>query len=114
MSQQEISNTQRALIFQGGALGAYEAGVFKEICKKVKRNDEERRNKKQINLFNIVAGTSIGAINAAVIVGHFLKNNSWKVHQKNSLSFGKEYSNNQSTVATSTSIFETLDAKRLT
>jgi NTE family protein len=79
VSQQEICDIQRALIFQGGgALGAYEAGVFKEIYKKVIRNDEEKSNKKQNNLFNIVAGTSIGAINAAVLVGHFLKNNSWE------------------------------------
>lgn len=76
--KEEISDTQRALIFQGGgALGAYEAGVFKEIYKKVKRIDEDN-NKKHINLFDIVAGTSIGAINAVVLVGHFLKNNSWE------------------------------------
>ncbi|HMH09419.1 MAG TPA: patatin-like phospholipase family protein, partial [Candidatus Nitrosopolaris rasttigaisensis] len=79
MSQQDLCVTQRALIFQGGgALGAYEAGVFKEIYNKVKRNNEEISNKKQNNLFNIVAGTSIGAINAAVLVGHFLKNKSWE------------------------------------
>ena len=28
-------------------------------------------------LFDIVAGTSIGAINSTVLVGHYLKNNSW-------------------------------------
>jgi NTE family protein len=90
VSQQEIGDTQRALIFQGGgALGAYEAGVFKEIYKKVKRNDEERRNKKQINLFNIVAGTSIGAINAAVLVGHFLKNNNWEGSSEKLIEFWK-------------------------
>jgi NTE family protein len=79
VSQQDLCVTQRAIIFQGGGtLGAYEAGVFKEIYNKVKRNDEETSNKKQNNLFNIVAGTSIGAINAAVLVGHFLKNKSWE------------------------------------
>jgi hypothetical protein len=37
VSQQDLCVTQRSLIFQGGgALGAYEAGVFKEIYNKVK------------------------------------------------------------------------------
>jgi NTE family protein len=91
VSQEETFDTQRALIFQGGgALGAYEAGVFKEIYNKVKRNDEEISNKKQNNLFNIVAGTSIGAINAAVLVGHFLKNKSWEGSSEKLTSFGKD------------------------
>jgi NTE family protein len=90
VSQQDLCVTQRALIFQGGgALGAYEAGVFKEIYNKVKRNDEERSNKKQNNLFNIVAGTSIGAINAAVLVGHYLKNNSWEGSSEKLIEFWK-------------------------
>src|SRR5437867_8450664 len=69
---------QRALIFQGGgALGAYEAGVFKEIYRKVQNQEEEVGS--NVNLFDIIAGTSIGAINATVLVGHFLKNNkSWE------------------------------------
>ena len=77
---------QRAIIFQGGgALGAYETGVFKEIFKKVKRDDEKKAyssnyNKNNNNnnnnaLFDIIAGTSIGAINATLLVGYFLKNN---------------------------------------
>ena len=81
---------QRAIIFQGGgALGAYETGVFKEIFKKVKLDDEKKAyssnyNKNNNNnnnnaLFDIIAGTSIGAINATLLVGYFLKNNrSWE------------------------------------
>jgi len=52
-------NTQRAIIFQGGGgLGAYEAGVIKAIYDKL--SSENDKNKP---LFDIVAGTSIGAIN---------------------------------------------------
>jgi NTE family protein len=72
---------QRAIIFQGGgALGAYETGVFKEIFKKVKRDDEKRSYRSKYNtVFDVIAGTSIGAINATLLVGYFLKNNrSWE------------------------------------
>jgi NTE family protein len=63
---------QNAVVFQGGgALGAYEAGTYQQIYRKVAR---ERKDDK---LFDIIAGTSIGAINSTVIVGHYLKNNSW-------------------------------------
>jgi predicted acylesterase/phospholipase RssA len=68
-------NCQRALVFQGGgALGAYEAGTYKQIYRKA--SQEENTNDRR--LFDIIAGTSIGAINSTVLVGHYLKNkNSW-------------------------------------
>jgi NTE family protein len=67
------NNIQRAIVFQGGgALGAYEAGTYQHIYKKAKK--ESHGN----SLFDIVAGTSIGAINSSVLVGHYLKNNSWE------------------------------------
>jgi predicted acylesterase/phospholipase RssA len=60
-----VKMVQRALVLQGGgALGAYEAGVFKALCE-----DLSKRNENNRMLFDIVAGTSIGAVNAAVIVG---------------------------------------------
>lgn len=49
-----------------GALGAYEAGTYQQIYKKVSQESTDER------LFDIVAGTSIGAINSAVLVGHYL------------------------------------------
>ncbi|MGA7367518.1 MAG: patatin-like phospholipase family protein [Nitrososphaeraceae archaeon] len=50
-------NIENVLVFQGGgSLGAYECGVYKTL---------ERHGIK----FNVVAGTSIGAVNAAIIVG---------------------------------------------
>jgi NTE family protein len=61
---------QRALVLQGGgALGAYEAGVFKVLCEHLTKQDEEKGEKDR-PLFDIIAGTSIGAINAAILVSH--------------------------------------------
>jgi NTE family protein len=73
MSEDKV-NCQRVLVFQGGgALGAYEAGTYQQIYRKVSQeNTDDGR------LFDIIAGTSIGAINSTVLVGHYLKNkNSW-------------------------------------
>lgn len=74
MLSEDKNGCQRALIFQGGgALGAYEAGTYQQIYRIVSRenNDSSR-------LFDIIAGISIGAINSAVLIGHYLKNkNSW-------------------------------------
>jgi NTE family protein len=76
------NNCQRALVFQGGgALGAYEAGTYQQIYKKVSQENTDGR------LFDIIAGTSIGAINSTVLVGHYLKNNSWKGSAENLLEF---------------------------
>jgi NTE family protein len=54
---EEINNLEKVLILQGGgSLGAFGCGVFKAI------------EKRGLNL-DIVAGTSIGGINAAIIAG---------------------------------------------
>jgi NTE family protein len=59
-------NKQRALVLQGGgALGAYEAGVLYVLCKRLHRNKLNDYGP----LFDIVAGISIGAMNAAILVG---------------------------------------------
>jgi NTE family protein len=67
-----IKRVQRAMIFQGGvALGAYEAGVYKAVVEKLIKEDEDRERKGLLEkrpLFDIVAGTSIGAMNAAIVV----------------------------------------------
>jgi NTE family protein len=53
----ESRPTENVLVLQGGgSLGAFACGVFKALVKKKIRID-------------IIAGTSIGAINAAIIVG---------------------------------------------
>jgi NTE family protein len=60
---------QRVLIFQGGAaLGAYEAGAYQALYNHIRKQLEE--DHRDENIFDIVAGTSIGAINAAIIVSH--------------------------------------------
>lgn len=59
---------QRVLVFQGGgSLGAYEAGVYHVLYHWIKRDlypDE--------NVFDIIAGTSIGAVNASIIINEVL------------------------------------------
>jgi NTE family protein len=60
----------RALVLQGGgALGAYEAGAVKALCEKLMEEDKEKGIADR-PLFDIVAGTSIGAANAAILVNH--------------------------------------------
>src|SRR5581483_182949 len=63
---------QRALVLQGGgALGAYEAGVFKALYDKLFTPGEP--------LFDIVAGASIGAVNSCILVNQVVQNhNSWE------------------------------------
>src|SRR5215210_369941 len=64
-----VKIVQRALVLQGGgALGAYEAGVFKALSEDLATKNENNNRM----LFDIVAGTSIGAVNAAIIVGTVL------------------------------------------
>jgi NTE family protein len=60
--------THRALILQGGgALGAYEAGAVQKLIEKLPELPGNRP------IFDIVAGTSSGAINAALLVNHVSK-----------------------------------------
>ena len=63
-------NTQRAVIFQGGgAIGAYAAGVYAVLYHWMKKDIVKTEN-----VFDIVAGTSAGAINACIIVSHVIHN----------------------------------------
>ena len=61
----KFQDNQRALVLQGGgSLGAYEAGVYQALYERITKTDIEKGEKGKPFL-NIVAGTSIGAINAA-------------------------------------------------
>jgi len=72
-----IPKVQRALVLQGGgALGAYQAGVFKCLCEKILKFQKDK-NEKDVPLFDIIAGTSIGAINGAILVSYFTENKTW-------------------------------------
>ena len=69
---------QRVLVLQGGgSLGAYEAGAYKAIYEMITKSDNERGFKGKPFL-DIVAGTSIGAINSAVLVSYVVENNTWE------------------------------------
>lgn len=74
-----IKRVQRAMIFQGGAsLGAYEAGVFQALVNKLTHEENAKKGEKR-PLFDIVAGTSIGAMIAAIIVSRVTKEEkSWE------------------------------------
>ncbi len=69
-----IPSIQRAVVFQGGgSLGAYEAGVFNTLSKKISHIDYNSKK----HLFDIIIGTSIGAVNGAILISSFLKTNNW-------------------------------------
>jgi predicted acylesterase/phospholipase RssA len=73
----DIPDRQRALVLQGGgALGAYEVGVLKVLCEKLERNLHKRKDGP---LFDIVAGSSMGAFNAAVLVSNVVnRHKTWE------------------------------------
>ena len=72
MSKNGKNRTQRALVLQGGgSLGAYEAGVFNVLYNWIE--NQKGASKEDDNIFDIVAGTSIGAINAAFLVSYVIK-----------------------------------------
>ena len=75
---EQVPDFQRVLVLQGGgSLGAYEAGAYKAMYEMVTKRDNERGFKGKPFL-DIVAGTSIGAINSAVLVSYVVENNTWE------------------------------------
>ena len=67
MAEKQNEKFHRALILQGGgALGAYEAGVLKEWCSRLV--SEDRKSGRTGPVFDIVAGASMGAVNASLLV----------------------------------------------
>jgi len=65
LNKNNMPNKQRALVLQGGgALGAYESGVLTVLCKELAHEYREGP------LFDIIAATSMGAMNAAVLVSN--------------------------------------------
>jgi predicted acylesterase/phospholipase RssA len=82
-SSAKRSNVHRALVFQGGgSLGAYEAGSYKAMSEELSvflgKQQEGEEKKKEPVLFHIVSGTSIGAINAAILVSYVKENRTWQ------------------------------------
>jgi predicted acylesterase/phospholipase RssA len=84
----DVPKIQRALVLQGGGtLGAYEAGVLEVLCKKLTEDDKESNNAEDRLLFDIVAGTSIGAMNGVILVSQFLQTHSWEKAAEKLLKF---------------------------
>ena len=82
-----IPEHQRALIFQGGgALGAYEVGFYEAVYEKF------IKEKKYKNPFDVIVGTSIGAINGALLVSYHQKHNTWKDSAEHLKEFWKHLS----------------------
>jgi NTE family protein len=89
---QDNQRNHKVLIFQGGgALGAYEAGIYEALYQSL--IDQSIKENRQ--LFDIIAGTSAGAMNATIIVNHVLlnkdKDNPWEGSVQNSMNFGRMY-----------------------
>ena len=73
-----VPEKQRAFVFAGGgSLGAYEAGAYKAIYEFLKRIDQARGVSGR-PVFDIIAGTSIGAMNAAVLVSYVVENGTYE------------------------------------
>ena len=91
------SSINRALIFQGGgSLGAYEAGAYKAISEELSAyfRTVGRGNEP---IFHIISGTSIGAINAALLVSYVKENKTWEGSGERLVEFW-EYVSTQSSV----------------
>ena len=86
MNTIDAPQEQRALVLQGGgALGAYEAGVYKALYDSFVKPSNQP--------FDIFAGVSIGAVNAAILVSHALQNNGrWDDSVDNLYSFWNDIS----------------------
>ena len=72
---------QRALVLQGGgALGAYEVGAIKGLYETLTKGQIKngQGGDSKAPLFDIIVGTSIGAMNAAVLIGNIQKGKSWE------------------------------------
>ena len=74
----EIPKEERAMILQGGgSLGAYEVGAYKAAYQFITYRNKQDGNVKR-PIFDIIAGTSIGAINSAIITSYVIENQTWE------------------------------------
>ena len=90
---------ERALVLQGGgSLGAYEAGAYQALSAYVAAKDE-KEGRGGTSTFDIIAGTSIGAMNASVLTSYVVKNRTFEGSAERLIEFW-EYLSKQSTVET--------------
>jgi NTE family protein len=91
------SSVNRALIFQGGgSLGAYEVGSYKAIKEELSQYSRAKGMGNE-PIFHIVSGTSIGAINAAILVSYVKENKTWEGSDERLVEFW-EYLSTESSV----------------
>ncbi|MDR3781790.1 MAG: patatin-like phospholipase family protein [Candidatus Nitrosotalea sp.] len=73
-----IPKVERAVILQGGgSLGAYEVGAYKAGYQLLKYRDKKEGYTDR-PIFDIIAGTSIGAINSAILTSYVIENKTWE------------------------------------
>ena len=85
----DIPEKERALVLQGGgSLGAYGAGAYRALYESISEIDTKNGNKEK-PVFDIVAGTSIGAINAAVLVSYVVENQTYEGSAERLIDFWK-------------------------
>jgi NTE family protein len=89
------NDTQRALVLQGGgALAAYEVGVYGTLYFWIKKEMEKRGSNNE-HVFDVISGTSGGAINGWIVINHVVDKitqgfsivDSWKGSFKKLLDF---------------------------
>lgn len=89
MNSSVIPKKERALVLQGGgSLGAYEAGAYKALYESLSKKDKEE-GKETSSKFDIIAGTSIGAMNAAVLTSYVVENNTYEGSAERLVEFWK-------------------------
>ena len=85
----DIPEKERALVLQGGgSLGAYGAGAYKALYESLSKIDTTD-GKKGNPIFDVIAGTSIGAINAAVLVSYVIENQTYEGSAERLIDFWK-------------------------
>jgi predicted acylesterase/phospholipase RssA len=73
-----IPSDERVLLLQGGgSLGAYEVGAYAAGYRFLRHRDKEMMRSDR-NVFDIIAGTSIGAINSAILISYVKENKTWE------------------------------------
>ena len=73
-----IPASERALVLQGGgSLGSYEAGAYKALYEWLSKEDKSE-GKDTSMTFDNIAGTSIGAMNAAVLTSYVIENGTYE------------------------------------
>jgi NTE family protein len=88
-SRRNVPAEERALVLQGGgSLGAYEAGAYKALYELLSKKDK-REGKETSITFDIIAGTSIGAINAAVLTSYVIENGTYEGSAERLIDFWK-------------------------